>query len=393
MPVRPVSPGELLVILPRESDSDPADLVRAATGAHCIPSGEWNQATSVASSKERIAVIYPDLRVALTNTPRGVLEKAFGPERVARNFRLNRPLPTAEACDQVEPALPRSDHVTPKDWARKKVAGQHPELDGRGVRVCVVDTGIKLRHPDFEDQGLDHDRLKSFTESGVIEDELGHGSHCAGIIGGDEQPDFGPPRYSIAPRAELYIANVFGDASITTVDKLIAALQWAKTEGCDIVSMSLFQEAGDPDETEALKFREVLQDALNRGTALIACTGNSSDRSSGLPPAPASFPANVPGVLAVGGIDEQVAMINESNSGGSVVAPADLVWSAWHSDFGYRFLSGTSMAAACAAGVAALHAQKFPLLKGRALLRQVLQAAQPLNLPPADVGRGLVKAP
>ncbi len=391
MPERQASSGELLVILPRGSDTDPADLVLAATGARCVSSDKWNYETSVASSAERVAVIYPDLGVALTNTPRDVLEKAFGPERVARNFRLK--LPTVAPFDQGDLVLRGSAHVTPKDWARQAVAGPTPGLDGHGVRVCVVDTGLKLDHPDFQDQGLDHHRLKPFTDSGVIDDEIGHGSHCAGIIGGDKKPDFGPPRYSIAPGARLYIANVFGDASITSVDKLIAALQWAKTAGCDIVSMSLFQETGDPDETEALKFREVLEEALNQGTALIACTGNSSDRGGGLPAAPASFPANVPGVLAVGGINEQMAMINNSNSGGSVVAPAELVWSAWHTDFGYKFLSGTSMAAACAAGVAALHAQKFPHLRGRDLLRQVLQSAQPLNLPPADVGRGLVKAP
>jgi hypothetical protein len=84
-------------------------------------------------------------------------------------------------------------------------------------------------------------------------------------------------------------------------------------------------------------------------------------------------------------------MLNDSNSGGDVVAPGDYTWSADHSRFGYTHLEGTSVATAHAAGIAALHAQVSGK-RGRDLLTLVTHKAN-TPPPPPYLDAGFVKPP
>ena len=208
--------------------------------------------------------------------------------------------------------------------------------------------------PGFPEPAARTTHVKPFNLSGVIDDSYGHGTHCAGLICGPPAPNKAP-RYGVAPGVELFVANVFGKAYETTVDTLISALEWAMSERCDIVSMSLFK-AVDPEVAELTRFREIFTTALDQGTMLVACTGNMSDRASNSVVS-ARFPASIPEVLAVGGVTRCRTMLNISNSGGDVVAPGDYTWSAYHTNFRYSHLEGTSIATAHAAGIAAQHAQ------------------------------------
>ena len=231
--------------------------------------------------------------------------------------------------------------------------------------------------------------IQPFNLTGVIDDSYGHGTHCAGIICGPQQPHKAP-RYGIAPGVELFVANVFGKAFETTVDTLIDALEWAIARSCHIVSVSLFKPV-DPDDNEIMKFRQVFETALDQGTMLLACTGNMSDRANGSV-VTARFPASIPEVLAVGGVTKCKTMLNVSNSGGNVVAPGDYTWSSDHTAFGYTHLEGTSIATAHAAGITALHAQASGK-RGRDLLKLVIQTANEKPRPPNHLDSGLVKPP
>jgi subtilisin len=370
-----------MLLVPPKTNANYAQLIQSVVGVRLTNEIEWAEVERLARGRERYALHYPALRAVRTNAPRELLERHFGREHVVLNFPLVQPSvrsrPLADADSHPE-ALKLEAQA--ESWARKAVAGQFPELDGSGIRVCVVDTGIRRNHPDFVLQHFTDDRLKAFTLSGTIEDERGHGTHCAGIVCGPEIPGHAP-RYGIAPRAQLFVANVFGDAWSTDVFKLVAALDWAVSKRCHIVSMSLYKPANPADDAEAGKLQGALDHALAQGTMLVACTGNESDRANNIIE-PARFPASLDGVLAVGGLDEKLALMNESNGGESVVDPGNNIWSAYHSARGYAFMSGTSMATACAAGVTALHAQKFPNLRGRDLLNHVVSdaAAKPLHL-------------
>jgi subtilisin family serine protease len=75
-----------------------------------------------------------------------------------------------------------------------------------------------------------------------------------------------------------------------------------------------------------------------------------------------------------------------------VVAPGEEVWSSFHNETGFRFMSGTSMATAHVAGLAALHAQDSGA-RGRALLNLLRKAANNGQQNPGVLDAGLLKAP
>ena len=382
---------ESLIILPRKGDADITAAVRKATNAEYIEVRDWKEPRRPEDKRDPrkpYAVIYPRLRVALTNAPREQLESAFGDDAVAPNFPVELPVPPVDLQQTViAPTGPCEFDETYDTWARQVLKGTGGQ-NGNGVKVCVVDTGLQCDHPDFASRPLDDMHIQPFNLAGVIDDSYGHGTHCAGIICGPQQPHKAP-RYGIAPGVELFVANVFGKAFETTVDTLIDALEWAIARSCHIVSVSLFKPI-DPDDNEIMKFRQVFETALDQGTMLLACTGNMSDRANGSV-VTARFPASIPEVLAVGGVTKCKTMLNVSNSGGNVVAPGDYTWSSDHTAFGYTHLEGTSIATAHAAGITALHAQASGK-RGRDLLKLVIQTAN-TPLPPNHLDSGLVKPP
>ena len=76
---------------------------------------------------------------------------------------------------------------------------------GRGVRVAVLDTGIDVDHPDFQNRFANGDRLADFTNSGGPADDVGHGTHCAGTVGGPLQSIGG-----IAEAAQIFATTIAG---------------------------------------------------------------------------------------------------------------------------------------------------------------------------------------
>jgi subtilisin family serine protease len=178
---------------------------------------------------------------------------------------------------------------------------------------------------------------------------------------------------------ELFVANVFGAAADTSAALVMSAVEWAITQHCDIVSMSLQTEDEDavnPNfEADVRKFEKLAKRALNSGTMLVACTGNASDRSV-KHIEKAAFPARCPSVLAVGGVDNRIQVMSMSNSGAEVFGPGNDINSSTMGG-SHGILSGTSMAAAFVSGVAALHAERNPGLRGQDLLNKLRNSGGP----------------
>jgi subtilisin family serine protease len=102
---------------------------------------------------------------------------------------------------------------------------------GRGIRVCVLDSGIELDHPLVGTVQRSVAVRKEGDEI-VVEDDLsgdlcGHGTACAGIIRG------------LAPDCELTSVRVLGAGYTGSAPVMLAGLEWAIHEGFDVVNMSL----------------------------------------------------------------------------------------------------------------------------------------------------------
>jgi len=288
-----------------------------------------------------------------------------------------------------EPTPPPEGEFT---WGLQAVRADAAAATGAGVRVAVLDTGLDEQHPDFAGRDI---VTGAFVEGQSAHDGHGHGTHVIGTACGPRASQAGPG-YGIAHEASIYAGKVLGDDGSGSDSGILSGVEWAISNSCSIVSMSL----GSPTEPGAPyseAFERVARRALERGTLIIAAAGNESQRSAGII-APVGHPANCPSVMAVGAVDSQMQIADFScgtvDQVGQVelAAPGVDVYSSWPGAEHYRKLSGTSMATPHVSGIAALHAQQSPD-RARALWTRLTQSARRLPLPATDVGAGIVQAP
>jgi subtilisin family serine protease len=241
---------------------------------------------------------------------------------------------------------------------------------GGGVVVAVIDSGV---NPDVSDlagsvtSGPDYTGLgtrPSNPQWGV------HGTWMASLIAGHGH---GPGGYSgiigVAPRSAVLSIRVIPDRTDPHYsryeheqepdiqDSLAQGIDYAVQHGAEVISMSIGYSAPNG------AVRQALQKAFSRGAVVVASAGNSGAPSgtSDADLAPVSFPADYPGVISVGAVDEAgaVAGFSSDNLSVQVAAPGVSV-PAQGRDGQYWLVSGTSPACALVAGVAALIKSKYP---------------------------------
>lgn len=296
---------------------------------------------------------------------------------------------TAEAA-----ALPSQVDESQATWGLQAIRAVNSTRSGLGVRVAVLDTGLDLTHPDFQDRAIS---AESFIEGEDVQDLNRHGTHCIGTAAGPKTPPHGP-RYGVAYEAEIFAGKVLSNAGSGTDTQILAGIEWALTHGCAVISMSLGApvQPGDP---FSQVFEAVARRAARGGSLIIAAAGNESRRPASI--APVGHPANCPSIMAVAALDSSGQIASFSNrgldpNGGQVdlAGPGVDVLSTVPMPTRYARLNGTSMATPHVAGVAALLVEANPMARGAALAQLLTGTARRLpNLPSADVGAGLVQAP
>jgi hypothetical protein len=160
-------------------------------------------------------------------------------------------------------------------------------FDGAGVKIAIIDSGAaQPTHRNLHRLGpgvsvVGDDRTAWTT------DTVGHGSHCAGVIGGGPV-GAGAGVRGFAPAAEIHICRVFPGARFSD---LVAALDYCMENGIDVVNMSL--GGGEPSQI----VEERLIKAKEMGVACIIAAGNSGG--------PVQFPASSRHALAVSAIGKR----------------------------------------------------------------------------------------
>lgn len=249
---------------------------------------------------------------------------------------------------------------------------------GVGIKVAVLDTGMYLTHPDFVGRPV---VSQSFVTGQPVMDGNGHGTHCIGTSCGTKTPPGNIQRYGIGWRANIYAGKVLSNAGSGSTATVLAGMNWAIANRCQVISMSL----GAPTPVQAA-YTAAGQSALNNGCLIIAASGNAGGATGA--------PANSPTIMSVAALDQNLVPANFSNSGKVEIAgPGVGVFSSWLMPQRYNTISGTSMATPHVAGCAALWAETNANLRGMNLWRKLTSTARPLPFPPAKVGAGLVQAP
>lgn len=275
-------------------------------------------------------------------------------------------------------------------WGLQRCGVDTTLFSGFGVKVAVLDTGFDLQHHDFVGRTV---VSQSFVAGQDVDDGHGHGTHCVGTACGPLRPDGGRPRYGIANAASIYVGKVLGNDGRGADGGILAGMEWAVTNGCQVISMSLGSQGPVSAAYEAAGER-----ALDAGTLVVAAAGNDSRRPGLI--VPVERPANCISILAIAAIDQALNIASFSNRGDAdgggqidLAGPGVRILSAAPHQTTLVLKSGTSMATPHIAGLAALYAQASPTSRGLALKSLLVQNAQRLTLPSLDVGSGLGKVP
>ncbi|GGT42518.1 peptidase [Streptomyces chromofuscus] len=317
---------------------------------------------------------------------RGFVAAADGASRTARSTKL-----WLDA--KAEASLDRSVAMTgaPSAWAKG--------LDGKGVKVAVLDTGYDPHHPDLKNKV---GAQRNFTWDEGITDLNGHGTHVASTVAGSGAASGG--RYKgVAPGAELLVGKVLDSGGTGDISWILEGMEWAVAQDADIVSMSL-GIGGASDGSDPLS-QAVETLSADGGPLFVVAAGNDGA------PRTIGSPAAAPSALTVGSVTKDGTMSSFSSRGPAVTdggvkpeitAPGSAITAARAAGTldpaadseSYATISGTSMATPHVSGAAAILKGRHPDWDARRLKAALVATADPV--PGAGVyeqGAGSVDIP
>jgi serine protease AprX len=258
-------------------------------------------------------------------------------------------------------------------------------LDGTGVGVAVIDSGLALSS-DFSGRVR---AFYDFTGGGIPttpSDQYGHGTHVAGLIGGNGVVS-GGAYTGIAPGVDLVILKALDAQGQGYTSDVINAIEFAIANknvlGIDILNLSLGHPIYEPAASDPLV--QAVERAAAAGIVVVTSAGNyGTNRETGqIGYAGITSPGNAPSAITAGAVmtrntvsrlDDRVAPYSsrgptwyDANAKPDFVAPGDKLVGPSHAAASlynaypplrepgdYLRLSGTSMAAAVTTGTIAL---------------------------------------
>jgi len=316
--------------------------------------------------------------------------------------------------------------VSPKnDWGYRELFGQLGTIRKK-VKVAVIDTGVDVEHPELKDQinynsiecldgkntnipgstsdldqngfsgdclGWNFSNEQSSGGNNIVNDEDGHGTHVASIIGSlfkdDGLSGFGQV-------AEIIPIKVFGsntmadsvnNANSNTSEvvktyplalRLKKALEYAKIRGAQVINLSL----GWPKSLHRKDLEDEIKLLISEGVIIVAAAGNNGNVAQ-------IYPCIIPGVICVGSSRPDFKPSTYSNFGINVdfFAPGERILGAFpigmqplhFSQSSYERLSGTSQAAPLISGIFALLRGLYPNENSIDLIQRVKQSSIPGN--------------
>lgn len=321
-----------------------------------------------------------EMREGLNRTYRVILQQDYAfPDNLVQQIRL---IPSVENADELkvgEAEQPTHQFSLQTSLGAQKVSDliylPYAKVMTKGVpdiKIAVLDTGVNLDHKELEgkiSKGADFVDLEGLDTSGFIgditgyddvpEDEVGHGTHVSGIVASrglqmDEGVSPGCRLMAVRVLATMKNGNRLVGAGI--IDNINTGIKWAVDNGADIINMSL----GIKHTGGGLPHEDVIRYALSKNVTVVAASGNdgTSERY---------YPGALPGVIAVGAVDDAGSVTNFTSYGANitVVAPGVNIYSSFAHN-SYTFASGTSQASPFVSGALGL-LKSYALEQGKKL--------------------------
>jgi serine protease len=177
--------------------------------------------------------------------------------------------------------------------------------DGTGIKVCIIDSGIKSDHEDFAGVAMTGQSGQNWGS-----DTCGHGTHVAGTIAAANNT---AGVIGVSPgKVSLHIVKVFDGASCawSYASDLVAAANECASKGAKVISMSL------GGSTSSITERNTFSSLDAQGILSIAAAGNGGNTQM-------SYPASYDSVMSVAAVDVNNAKADFSqyNSAVDISAP------------------------------------------------------------------------
>jgi thermitase len=363
------------------------------TGVELISIPAGTEAAALARYKNNPSVLYSEpnyirtiptgMRAAAGTTAAPIVpgdhnfKEQWGLHNTGQQF-LCLPWLFGDLCFYV--GTPDADIDAPEAWATS--------TGSPNVTVAVIDSGVDYTHPDIAPNfagGQDF-----FNGDLDPMDDLGHGTHVAGIIAAAMNNPTGDPAapegvVGVAPNARILAYKVCGADGTCSDFAIEQAIAQAVADHARVINMSF----GGPDYSQSMD--EALQAAWAAGLVLVAAAGNNGTTDLG-------YPAALPNVISVGAFDEDDNRASFSTYGDwvDIAAPGNVIMSTYPmdqcalttdpGDTGcYTWLSGTSMASPFVAGAAALVWSRGDVTTNQGVVDVLLGSADPVGVASAPL--------
>ena len=251
-------------------------------------------------------------------------------------------------------------------------------VTGQGADVAIIDTGLPCNEPCLPNVG----EGKAFVDCSSQccapwDDDNGHGTHVAAVIGASESCTC---TTGIAPDATLHGVKVLDDYGSGSYSDVAAGIEYTADQGWDVANISLGGSSGSQTLKDACTY------AYNNGVLLVGAAGASGPCTDCV-----GYPAAYSEVVAVSSTDSSDGLSSFSSTGPEIelAAPGTDIMTVGP-DGTCETISGTSMATAHASGVAALvMAEGYSNTEARSRMQST---AENIGLTSDEQGYGLVDA-
>ena len=275
------------------------------------------------------------------------------------------------------------------------------QTDGTGMTIALIDSGIDLKHPDFQPNTdgsskvvIYHDFTSESEDSG---DTLGHGTFLAGIVAAN-----GENYHGLAPNARLAVYKIFDSEGKSSQHLLAKAIEQAVADKVDLINLSL----SIPHEEYRLpRLAAALKQAKEKQIPIVAAVGNYGPAAGTI-----AYPADDAYVIAIGSYQEPKMMEQdlgillerpfvtaysarddiEQPRNNFFVAPAAVISTVptWFAE-DYLYDEGTSISAAIVSG-ALLNFLQHEQANYQTIINKLQQWSKDLGLSPHEQGKGAV---
>ena len=251
-------------------------------------------------------------------------------------------------------------------WAQKTLEPERvwPFTRGSGQIVAVLDGGVDAGQPQLAGHVTGSESAQ--------QDCSGHGTQVAGVIVAQHRDGVG--FQGLAPAAKVLSVRVTpsDDASApdsTKIDpkRLAEGIDTAVSKGAHIITMSVVTYQDDP------ALQGAVRRAQQHGALVVAAVGDDADNGS-----PTPYPAAYRGVIGVGALGPDGAVVQSSQQGPYVdlVAPGSNIVTTQR-ESGMTMVAGTAYAAGFVSGIAALAWSAHPDLNAEQLAHRLTATAAP----------------